>query len=241
MKYYEEDFTENNYQILLKMILYEAVFYEEIKHKEHFALWRHDIDFSVHRANKLAKIEKKNNINATYFLQLGSYFYNVFEQEIKELIFEIKELGHEIALHFDPTQYHIKKKDDLEKCLVYEKNILQTLFDTKIKVFSFHNPTAEILKYNDFKYADMINTYAKYFKEEVQYCSDSNGCWRHKRLEDFLAQKYDKIQVLTHPGWWQKDIMSPRKRIQRCIDGRADKLAKKYDKALEEFGRENIG
>lgn len=240
VKYFKEDFTEENYQKILESITNETIFYEEMEQKKGFTLWRHDIDLSVHRANRLAKIEKQSNIKATYFLQLGSDFYNVFEQEIKELIFEIKELGHEIALHFDPTQYHIDKKSDLEKYLTYEKNILETLFDTKIKVFSFHNPTNEILKYDDFKYMGMINTYAKYFKEEVQYCSDSNGYWRHKRLEDFLAQKYDKIQVLTHPGWWQKNIMSPRKRIQRCIDGRADKLAKKYDKALEEFGRENV-
>lgn len=240
MNRFIEDFTEDNYHKLLKMISNETIFYSEIDKKNFFTLWRHDVDFSVHRSNAIAKIEKQNNIKATYFFQLGSYFYNVFEQEIKELILEIKELGHEIGLHFDPTQYNIASKKDLEKYLSFEKNILESLFDVKIKVFSFHNPTAEILMYDEFMYADMINTYAKYFKEEVQYCSDSNGYWRHKRLEDFLAQKYDKIQVLTHPGWWQKDIMSPRKRIQRCIDGRADKLAQKYDKSLEEFGRENV-
>ena len=43
----------------------------------------------------------------------------------------------------------------------------------------------------------MINVYAKYFIENVEYCSDSDGYWRHKRLEDFLCADYDKIQVLT--------------------------------------------
>ena len=47
----------------------------------------------------------------------------------------------------------------------------------------------------------MINAYAKYFKDNVEYCSDSNGYWRHQRLENFLNNKHDKIQVLTHPVW----------------------------------------
>ena len=34
----------------------------------------------------------------------------------------------------------------------------------------------------------MINVYAKYFIENVEYCSDSDGYWRHKRLEDFYVQ-----------------------------------------------------
>lgn len=124
--------------------------------------------------------------------------------------------------------------------LSFEKNILETLFQTEVKVFSFHNPTEEILKNDNYKYAGMINTYASYFKENVEYCSDSNGYWRHKRLEDFLEQKHSKIQVLTHPGWWQKDIMSPRDRIQRCIDGRAKKVEKTYDSILNAHGRKNV-
>ena len=240
IKFNEIDFTENNYENLLGKINNKSIFYDEIDTQSSFTLWRHDVDFSVHRACVLAGIEKKMNVKATYFLQLGAIFYNIFEQEIKELILKTISLGHQIGLHFDPTQYDIKTKEDLEKYLTFEKNILENLFQTKIKVFSFHNPTEEILKYDDYKYADMINTYAKYFKENVEYCSDSNGYWRHKRLEGFLNEKHKKIQVLTHPAWWQKEVMSPRDRIQRCIDGRAKNIAKKYDGLLREHGRENV-
>ncbi len=241
MNYYEKDFTENNYRLLLKNIKYKTIFYKDVKKNINFSLWRHDVDFSVNRAFALAKIENEEKVIATYFFQLGSIFYNIFEQEIKEKIFKIKNLEHEIALHFDPTQYQINSKSDLVKYLKYEKEILENLFNIKINVFSFHNPTVEILKYDEWKYANMINTYAKYFKQSIKYCSDSNGYWRHKRLEEFLNKNHSKIQVLTHPAWWQKKDMTPRDRIQRCIDSRAMYVSKVYDKLLEEYKRENIG
>ena len=240
MTYHSEDFTEEQYRSLLQNIIHKCIFYNEIKEYNSFSLWRHDVDASPHRAYTLAKIEMEEGIKSTYFIQLGSIFYNIFEEDIKEIFLKIKELGHELGLHFDPTLYDIKSKEDLEKYLTFEKNILENLFQTQIKVFSFHNPTEAILKNDEFQYADMINTYAKYFKENVEYCSDSNGYWRHKRLEDFLKEDFQKIQVLTHPVWWQKEIMLPRDRIQRCIEGKAYNNSLFYDNLLFKNNRLNI-
>jgi hypothetical protein len=238
--YNQSDFVEKNYKKILKKIKNKSIFYDQTKVNSKFTLWRHDIDFSIHRSYSLAKIEKKLNINATYFLLLGSNFYNLFEQEIKNLILKIVSLGHQLGLHFDWSQYEIKNKKELEKYLNYEKKILENLFQVKIKVFSFHNPTKKILSFDNFKYAKMINTYGKYFKKKVEYCSDSNGYWRYERLENFLNKKYDKIQVLTHPEWWQKKAMSPFKRVMRCVNGRAKKVIIDYTKALKKYGRKNV-
>ncbi|RAZ55302.1 hypothetical protein [Campylobacter hyointestinalis] len=240
MNYYESDFTEQNYRNILKKILSDTIFYDEICDRDKFVLWRHDVDFSIHRAYALAVLEKWGGVRSTYFIQLGSMFYNIFEQNIKELIFKILSLGHRLGLHFDPNAYKISNKDDMEKYLLFEKNILENLFQTDIKVFSYHNPTDDILKYDNFEIGGMINTYAKYFKDNVKYCSDSNGYWRFKRLENFLDEKNDKIQVLTHPGWWQKEVLSPRDRIKRIINGRAEFVLKVYDETLEKFGRVNV-
>ncbi len=238
--YNQSDFVEKNYKIILKKINNKIIFYDQIKVNSKFTLWRHDVDFSIHRSYSLAKIEKKLNIKATYFLLLGSQFYNLFDQEIKNLILKILSLGHQLGLHFDCSQYNIKNKKKLEQYLNYEKKILENLFQVKIKVFSFHNPTKKILRFDNFKYARMINAYAKYFKKNVEYCSDSNGYWRHEKLDNFLDKKYQKIQVLTHPGWWQKKTMSPFERIKRCVNGRAKKVLINYNKYLIEYGRKNI-
>lgn len=239
MKNDKQDFTERNYERLLKLIKNKTVFYDELEKYNVFTLWRHDVDFSVHRAYSLAKIESKNNIKATYFFQLGSVFYNIFEQEIKDLVLNILSLGHQIGLHFDPTQYEIQSKEDLENYLSFEKKILENLFQIHVKVFSFHNPTEDILKYDDFEYVNMINTYAEFFKK-ISYCSDSNGYWRHENLEIFLKKENHKQQILTHPNWWQKKVLSPNDRVNRSIKGRQKKAFSFYFNLLKECGRKNV-
>ena len=234
------DFTEKYYKTLLKKIKNKTIFYNEINKYDNFTLWRHDIDFSVHRALSLAKLEKNLEVKATYFIQLGSNFYNIFEKETKNLIMKIIDFGHDIGLHFDFNQYNIENKKNFLYYLNYEKNIIEDLLKVNIRVFSFHNPNKNTLKYNNFFYSGMINTYAKYFADNVKYCSDSNGYWRFKRLEDFLEEKHEKIQVLTHPGWYQKEVMRPRERIIRSIQGRANNNLKKYDAILKKYARKNI-
>ena len=90
-------------------------------------------------------------------------------------------------------------------------------------------------------YGGMINAYAAYFKKEVGYCSDSNGIWRFRRLEDVVTKAEDtRLQILTHPEMWQATVMSPRQRIHHCIRGRAEKNIFNYDRDLIAFNRENI-
>lgn len=236
----QTDFTEKYYKSILKKIKNKTIFYDEINDYDNFTLWRHDIDVSVHRALSLAKIEKNLKVKATYFVQLGSYFYNIFEKKTKNLIMKIIDLGHDIGLHFDFNQYNIDDKKNFLYYLNYEKKIIEDLLKVNIRVFSFHNPDKDILKYDNIVYSGMINTYAKFFSDNVKYCSDSNGYWRFERLEDFLEKKNEKIQVLTHPVWYQKKILTPRKKIIRSIKGRANNNLNDYDKILKKYGRKNI-
>lgn len=242
--YFYEDFTTDNYRKLIKQakINYQFIFYDQLKESNNSnrALWRHDVDLSLHRAFKLAKIEHEEEVYSTYFIQFSTTFYNIFETEIKNLVLEILKLGHQIGLHFDPTVYTINSHEDFEIFLNFEKNILENLFNTKITSFSFHSPLEEYLNLGTFEICGMINTYSAILQNNFEYCSDSCGYWRHKRLEDFLEQGHKNIQVLTHPEWWQEEIMSPRDRVHRCINGRANKNKSMYDEGLEKLGRLNV-
>ena len=60
MKFNEIDFIESNYENLLGKINNNTIFYDEIDVLSSFVLWRHDVDFSLHRAYALAYIEKKS-------------------------------------------------------------------------------------------------------------------------------------------------------------------------------------
>ncbi len=243
LKYFFADFTHENYRKLLKIAKQNDLFcdFTNYSPKENFIIWRHDIDFSVHSAFKLAAIEREENVVSTYYIHLHNEFYNPLEKEIADKLLSIKQMGHKLGLHFDTHFYDITNTNELRDSLSFEKNILEKTFDTEIHSFSFHNTNDFVLSFNEELYEGMINVYSRYFREEVPYCSDSNGYWRYERLEDILVSaKYKNLQVLTHPAWWQDSVMSPRERIQRCVKGRADNVMKRYDELLSSQDRENI-
>lgn len=247
MNYYFEDFTEDNYQYLLKKYIKEreSIFFNDIfMSNTNSILLRHDIDISVHRAYKMALIEKNLGIKSTYFVQMSSCFYNIFEKNIYQMIKKILILGHQVGLHYD-CEFDIKVLDNQEKFeadLKSKKNILSSIIEENILSFSFHNPTEEILnKFCDLSYGGLVNVYADEIKQQFKYCSDSNGYWRYHRLEDFLEENKDeKVQVLLHPVWWTPEIMSPMERVERAISGRSECTRNQYVNALKFSNRKNI-
>jgi hypothetical protein len=247
MDFFIEDFTEDYYGRLLQAakLLYDFITYQDLQeNKEGVILWRHDVDFSMHRALKLAEIEAEQGVKATYFFYFHSSMYNLMEAEIFKAGQEIIKLGHKIGLHFEPSFYNLNITDDMEnfyKHLETEKKWLEYLFKTDVEAFSFHNPdVGEWVRFEEFSVCGMVNTYSRFLKDNFEYCSDSNGYWRFKRLIDVLGGGYKKLHVLLHPEWWVPSAMSPRDRVHRCIDGRRDKCNISYDNALAELGRVNV-
>ncbi|MEK6578955.1 MAG: hypothetical protein AABZ55_06990, partial [Bdellovibrionota bacterium] len=181
------------------------------------------------------------DVQATYFLLLHSEFYNLLEKDASHCAREIIRNGHNIGLHFDASYYAITSEEQLEKHLRREQALLEDLFEVRIRSFSFHITDPFTMSCMRQSYAGLLNCYSDFFQKEVTYCSDSNGYWRFKRLEDVLKDNPKKLQVLTHPALWQDKSMSPRERVWRCIDGRAEKTRNWYNKVLKDSVRDNVG
>jgi len=242
-KYNFDDFTQKHYCEILQLAKqnYEFTNYENFKEKELFLLWRHDVDFSLDYSLDLAKIENEFNISSTYFLHLHNEFYNLLEFRSKEVVNQLIKLGHNIGIHFDTHFYDIKTEEEIEKYLNLEKMIFFELFGVTPKAFSFHNTNDFVMSCQADSYAGLINTYAKVFQTEIQYCSDSNGYWRFARLYDLIKERrHKKLQVLTHPEWWQEIVRSPKERINHIIDNNAHRLKIIYEDLLRKYGRKNI-
>ncbi len=243
-RFHFSDFTLESYRRLLGLALrsYEFRRFDDFRDAERFVLWRHDVDLCPRSALALARIEAEAGVSATYFFGLHSEFYNLLEAETTECAKEIGALGHSFGLHFDCSFHDIRNETRLAEELRRERALVEQILNGSIRVFSYHNPTAMELSFSELEYGGLINTYSHYFRSRVGYCSDSNGYWRHRRLEDVLQRAADeRLQVLTHPGWWQERAMSPRQRVQLCIDRRAARTAARYDRLLAEAGRENVG
>jgi hypothetical protein len=193
-------------------------------------LWRHDLDFSVHRAVAIARIEAEEGARATYFVQLHSPFYNALEAEITAGIREILALGHELALHFDP---HFYERGAGEPELARERGLLEELFETQVLAFSLHNPTVNGWRNDRDLVAGMVNAYGPFLSANFGYASDSHGYWRDEPLADVLASgEHERLQVLTHPEWWVPEQLSPRERVARAIDGRAARQHDRYEQVI---------
>jgi hypothetical protein len=240
-----QDFTTARYRELLASAAqrFRFVRFGTDVPEEDTALWRHDIDFSPQRALALARLEHAAGIAATYFVQLSSRYYGAFEPETAAALREIASLGHDIGLHFDPVVVSHRAAPDYDARLGFEAAALASLVEAPVGAFSLHNPTTIVGSSLDGRsHAGLLNASHPSLRDRFTYVSDSNGLWRHRSLHDAIADpEVHRLYALTHPEWWQDDVMPPRQRIQRCLDGRAEAGGRHYDGLLARHGRPNVG
>lgn len=239
---YDDDYTIMHYKELLHLAKdnYQVVDYKQIPWENKFILWRHDMDYSLNRGLALAKAEHEVGVKATYFLNPHSEFYNIAEANQSKVINEILQYGHDIGLHFDSAYFKNVTENNIDDLVQRESEHLKWLFGESPTAFSFHNPSADNLECEKDTYGGLVNCYSRRFKQNVPYCSDSNGYWRFRRLHDVLTESKDPcLQVLTHPGWWHDHPKPPRQRIFRSVYGRATAIMKIYDTGLMQHGRLN--
>jgi hypothetical protein len=242
-KYAFADFTFERYGELIRLAKksHQFIHFHEFPAAYNFVLWRHDIDYSIPNALKLAQIEQMNSVKSTFYVLIHCEHYNVFDRAVMKVLHEINSMGHAIGLHFDSSYYQIETEKDLLQDLVREKKLLEEALQLEINTFSYHVPSAEMLAFDNHIYAGMVNAYSRQIKEKAKYCSDSNGYWRFDSIEEtILKTQNGPIQILTHPVCWSDKIMSPRERVQECINSRAELLLKEYDEHLRKYGRLNI-
>jgi hypothetical protein len=239
-----EDFTIARYLEILSAAKkrFRFITFRDKNLEGSVALWRHDVDFSPHRALAIALLEAEADIVSTYFFQISSRFYNLFEPEISSLVRKIAALGHDIGLHFDPEVGIEHQQTSHQFKLAFQASALENIIGKKIAVFSIHNPTTMIGEaFNEPQYCGLINATYSGLRENFEYCSDSNGIWRFRSLDAMVTNPLiKKLYVLTHPEWWQVVAMAPRSRVQRCVEGRAAYSLNYYDTLLLVNNRPNI-
>ena len=212
-----------------------------------FCVVRHDIEFSIDRALKMARIETEElGITSTYTVQLRNNTYNALSQKNIEIVQEIKNLGHSIGLHQNPP-----KMSD-EKLVEYIQKDIETLehyYGFEVDRYAFHrcgsNPG--ILE----KYVEVpnkINCYAKEFfhyfkgsppeKLRVYYVGDSNHKWKYGYPLEFDFNKVNKIQLLTHPYSWTEHGYGNSSNFVSLIKERNDELVNSMNTETNTFPEE---
>lgn len=244
-KYNFDYFTITHYAEIVKLA--KDTGFQFILHKDEYVesrkdiIWRHDVEFSPDIALKMAEVEAKLGVKATYFFQIHSEFYNTLERYMSDILYKIKDLGHHIGLHYDSHYYNVNDEETLERTLRIDKTYFEHVFNLKLDTFSFHETTPFILRCQKESYGGMLNVYSKKIKDNYQYCADSTGFWRYEILDEVLRDENVRhLQVLTHDAMWSEEVLSPRQRVRKSIQDNADRIKAQYDQILIDFGAKNI-
>jgi hypothetical protein len=177
---------------------YSFVFFEDINNTHGQVALRHDIDFDTALALQAARTEHEKGIKSTFFFLLRSELYNIFSGTDYSNVMAIKELGHTISIHFDPTIY-----TDFHAGLQQEVAMFKTVFDTDVKLISLHRPNEFFQQYDE-PINGIEHTYMSRYFSNIKYFADSTGNWRfgHPVDSDEFAER-KTLHVLIHPIWWQ--------------------------------------
>jgi len=148
----------------------------------------HDIDWSLECAYELANIEYDLGIQSVYYVYLHAGTYNALAPKSMKMIREMRDMGHEIGLHYDSRYSLSHEVDILSK--IAGKGIYscsQHFFDATVK-----ETYQGILDVSDM---------------DLKYISDSGRNWREKCLCQNI-DKHKKLRVLIHPEWWVTNSLS---------------------------------
>lgn len=240
------DFTYSHYEKILDLIKktdYKVTFFNESYLYEKELILRHDIDVDLEKAYRMALIENKYNIKATYFVLVRSPLYNIFDRFNSDLIKGILDLGHQIGLHFDEAYYGSNDAENFIKYVDSEVQILKDYFDNKIFAVSFHRPSQFLLQ-SDIKLKNnLINTYARNFIKEFKYISDSRRMWKEGCLCSYLEKTGadysgpDRIQALVHPIWWSDKNLSTQDTMERFLLKKLEYLDSELEKNFQIYRR----
>ncbi len=167
-----------------------------------YLILRHDVDYSPRAALKMAQIEVECGIRATYFFlppQAAPYQW----EKNKPLIHKIRQLGHEIGLHYTADNF-----DEL----ISQIKTVEAALSIKINSLSMHQPSVKgkIILFPQLRRLGLKNAYdPRYFLPPNLYIADSRRSWRDGHPLDRIPLMRElslalnrPTQFLTHPVWW---------------------------------------
>lgn len=213
-----KDFTLKSYMKLLQYLnqIYKIVPFREIPQRDiPYLILRHDVDVSLPAALKMALMERDLGIRSTYFVSFSSRFYNMLDARAHniDVLKQISKLGHEIGLHYHPSQFRSYGRN-MNETLEIEMQLLEHLLGRKVYSIARHgpwdrDPFATIKGY--------INANHPRLRKDL-FVHDSCRAWtRLQGLSKLLNDPPRRVQLLTHPENWQEDKIDREALLERFI------------------------
>ncbi len=178
----------------LKKLNYKFVNFKHFKSSKCIIL-RHDVDFSMEYARKIAEVDKKLNVKSHFFFLYDSIFYNLLSSEnIKHIKF-IKNLGHSIGIHVNAEKNSTLINNEIKyisKFMLSQKCMIDNIF-----TIHKYGSNKKKLKVKNFK-----NFYSRPYS--YIYYADSGGSFRFGSpfTNTKITNQKKSFQLNLHPIWW---------------------------------------
>ena len=207
-------YTPQSYRRLLTLLKareYRFVGYGEKPFLEESAkvvYLRHDIDYSPEWALDFARINADHGIFGTFFFQTRSPIYNLLAYRSLAIVEKIVSLGQHVGLHYTIHEKNTGDKETLVKHIAEEYRHVLAYLPKMSPVFSWHNPSLApdiLISGMDMEISGMINTYSRYFIEEVRYFADSNLRYSLQDFDNIIDIGHPRLQLLFHPFQWMTE------------------------------------
>lgn len=198
--------------------------------RDKFLILRHDIEFSIDRAYELSKIEYREGISSSYFVQISNNTYNAFSGKNKKMLQEMEQMGHHIGLHYHRGD--VENINDLKQDISMQAEVLHKMTGCIVDRFSFHRPLRAHLEAN-IVIDGLINAYGEKFfvltddptaATDVKYIADSNHQWKYGLPTEDYFSAYDRIQLLVHPLSWTESGADHVKNFQMIMQEKHNEL-----------------
>jgi hypothetical protein len=165
---------------------------------------RHDVDYSLSIAVRLAEVNAALGVSGTFCVLLRSGIYNLFSPASMEAVRRIRDLGQWVALHFACPATLPASDGELAAMVARDHDTVSRNIEGVQPVFSWHNPTPETLERGlSMATPGLVNAYSRCLFKDIRYCSDSVMRRSPDELEHVITGESPPfMQILLHPLYW---------------------------------------
>ena len=200
------DFTLHHYAEILRSAIrsgfevHTCLAYVDAPLTERVLVLRHDVDWALEPAGRMAELEWQLGVRATYFVRVRSQLYDPRSPSNKSILRHMSERGFEIGLHYDA-----------EADIATDRVVLERIIGRQVCGVAQHMPRrrGKVLGTNDGVTSAgptdapgvRYDAYGPPLIETLRYVSDSNQRWRHD-CPHLMIGSETKLYLLVHPVWW---------------------------------------
>lgn len=214
------EFSLEGYRKLLLEFVsagYDFRFFDGAYDRNGVVFLRHDVDFCVRHATKIAVLEYELGIHSTFFFLINSALYNLFKIGNLNAIKEIADMGHMVCLHVDEEALQGLASEDKRTYLERQFTAFASVLPfANCHIISRHRPN--LRKHTGWLLNKYLDVYSPPFFKDIEYASDSRGTWGYGYPAEREAfQKKVSFQLLTHPIWWIEEGKTSSDKVNNML------------------------